>query len=119
MPATGDPFYLEVGRRIQGLRVSKGLTQGQLGQRLNPPVTRASIANLENGRQRLLLHTFVEIAEILDCGLSDLIPAAATFLRDASAQTQVADELERAKVPHEALTRISRQLMMPAKKDKK
>src|SRR5579884_472830 len=41
MPVQPERFYVEVGRRIQGLRSSKGLTQAELGLRLDPPVTRA------------------------------------------------------------------------------
>jgi transcriptional regulator with XRE-family HTH domain len=119
MAPSPDPFYLEVGRRIHGFRGTKGLTQGELGLRLTPPVTRASIANLENGRQRLLLHTFIQIAEILECELGDLVPPGVTSSRGKDLQTEVAGELKRFKIPNQARTRISRQFMMPVKKEKK
>src|SRR5258705_12401951 len=105
MPVLPEPFYLEVGRRIQGLRSSKGLTQAELGLRLDPPVTRASVANLESGRQRLLLHTFVQLAAILDCELRDLVPSSDGRSRDL--QNDVAGELQVLKIPHHARTRIS------------
>ncbi|MPZ20580.1 MAG: helix-turn-helix domain-containing protein [Luteitalea sp.] len=118
MPLAADQFYLEVGRRIQGLRATKGLTQAALGRLLNPPVTRASIANLESGRQGLLLHTFIQITKILECSLSDLIPPTTTARVDIALESQVARELGKAKVPDEARRRISQQFMLPAKKNK-
>jgi transcriptional regulator with XRE-family HTH domain len=117
MSTAANPFYLEVGRRIQGLRVSKGLTQAALGRLLVPPVTRASIANLENGRQGLLLHTFIQITEILECSVSDLIPQRTQAHEDVSVESEVARELGRARVPDDALRRISQQFVLPAKKD--
>lgn len=112
-----ERFYVEVGRRIQGLRSSKGLTQAELGLRLDPPVTRASIANLERGRQRLLLHTFVQLAAILECELRDLVPST-DGERTGDLQSDVAGELQVLKIPHSARTRISRHLMLPVKKGK-
>jgi transcriptional regulator with XRE-family HTH domain len=117
MPVQPERFYIEVGRRIQGLRSSKGLTQAELGLRLDPPVTRASVANLESGRQRLLLHTFVQLAAILECELLDLVPAS-DEARVRDLQSDVAGELQVLKIPHHARTRISRQLMVPLKKGK-
>jgi transcriptional regulator with XRE-family HTH domain len=40
---------------------------------LSPPVTRASIANLELGRQRVLVHTLVQLAHILDVPAAELL----------------------------------------------
>jgi transcriptional regulator with XRE-family HTH domain len=118
MSPAPEPFYVQVGRRIHGLRTGKGLTQAEVGLRLDPPVTRASIANLENGRQRLLLHTFVQIAEILECRLDDLVPAGVSREANGDLQTEVAGELKKYSIPSQARSRISRQLLMPTRKDK-
>lgn len=117
MATAPETFYVEVGRRIQGLRSSKRLTQAELGHRLDPPVTRASIANLENGRQRLLLHTCVQIAEILDCDVADLMPKRRANAGDL--QNEVSGELQTFKIPQQVRTRISRQLMAAEKKAKR
>ena len=68
-----EPFYVELGRRIQQIRAELGMTQEALGQLLHPPVTRASIANLEIGKQRVLAHTLVQIAKALEVSLQDLV----------------------------------------------
>lgn len=69
-----EPFYTEVGQRIQKLRNDKKLSQTALGFLLNPKVTRASIANIETGKQRILAHTLVQLAEALETTLTDLVP---------------------------------------------
>src|SRR5689334_10692445 len=70
-----EPFYRELGRRIRELRISKGLTQEDLGGLLEPPVTRASIANIEMGTQRVLAHTLAQLAEHLGTTLQELTPS--------------------------------------------
>lgn len=70
-----ETFYLELGRRVQRLRLRQGMTQEQLGHLLVPRVTRASITNLEAGKQRVLAHTLVQLAEILEVPLQELVPA--------------------------------------------
>jgi transcriptional regulator with XRE-family HTH domain len=69
-----EPFYEELGKRLQGFRKLANLTQADLGGRLHPPLTRASMANIENGKQRVLAHTAVELAEVLDVGVEQLLP---------------------------------------------
>jgi len=71
---TIEPFYEALGLRIQKAREHQKMTQAQLGFLLNPPSTRASIANIENGKQRVLLHTFVQLAKHLGLRIQDLIP---------------------------------------------
>lgn len=71
---TVEPFYKVLGQRVQRLRNKQGMTQEKLGGLLDPTVTRASIANIESGKQRVMAHTLVQLADALQTGLSDLIP---------------------------------------------
>ena len=57
-------IYHEIGRRIRRFRKAAGQTQEQLATRIG--VSRASIANIEAGRQNFLLHYVYAIAETLD-----------------------------------------------------
>ena len=50
-----------------------GWPQARLGAALRPPMTRASIANIESGQQRVLLHTAVDVARALDIELHTLL----------------------------------------------
>jgi transcriptional regulator with XRE-family HTH domain len=74
MPAPIEPFYANLGRRIQDLRATRGVTQEELGSRLETKMTRASIANIESGKQRVYAHTLIEIARALDTSLHELLP---------------------------------------------
>ena len=85
MEPANDLFYRELGQRIRTFRTEQGLTQAALGLRLCPPVTRAAIANVENGKQRVLAHTLVQLAQILRVEIHRLLP---TFLRPRSAIAQ-------------------------------
>jgi len=67
-----ERFYAEVGGRIRATRETCGLTQQALATQVT--LTRASIANIEKGRQQILLHTLVDIAEALHVEISRLIP---------------------------------------------
>lgn len=64
-------FYRHVGQTIARLRRGK-MTQKELSDRLT--LSRTSLANIERGRQQLLLHHAVQIAEALDVDLTELVP---------------------------------------------
>jgi DNA-binding XRE family transcriptional regulator len=116
MSPQAEPFYVEVGRRIHSLRVGMKLKQADLALKLEPPVTRASIANLENGRQRLLLHTAAQIAGILECQISDLVPSIAP-LNASSGAADLQQELKNHKIPGSARTRIGRRLLISSRRN--
>ena len=88
-----EPFYIDVGNRIRTYRTGLGLTQDQLGRLLIPPTSRVSIANVESGKQRILSHTLVQIAEALKVEPADLLRIEP--LGPASIQNNhaIADEL--------------------------
>lgn len=69
-------IYIEIGRAISVRRRTFKLTQADLAQRVG--ISRASIANIEVGRQRLLVHQLYLLAAALE--LDDphmLMPMAA------------------------------------------
>lgn len=69
-----EPFYVALGSNIQSARDRIKMTQAQLGKSLVPPSTRASIANIENGKQRVLAHTLVQLARALETEIGKLLP---------------------------------------------
>lgn len=97
MKAGIEAFYTELGRRIQHFRTQRSLTQEQLGRALKPQVTRASIANLETGKQRVLAHTLVQLAQALEVPLQDLVldveHRAAESWRQGDIESELAQEL--------------------------
>jgi transcriptional regulator with XRE-family HTH domain len=70
-----EPFYVVLGSQIRKSREHRKMTQRELGHSLEPPSTRASIANIENGKQRVLAHTLSQLARSLDVDVRELIPA--------------------------------------------
>jgi len=64
-------FYRDVGRRVRDARKKSGMTQQSLASKVS--LSRASITNLEMGRQKLMLHTLVDIASELHVSPDDLI----------------------------------------------
>jgi DNA-binding XRE family transcriptional regulator len=86
-----DDLYRELGRKIRQARERQGhkLSQGTLAQRLG--ISRASMVNIEAGRQHAPLHLLWQIAELLGSDLTLLIPS-----RDELLATSNTVELEKA-----------------------
>ena len=57
-------IYREVGRNIRRYRAGAHRTQAQLASEIG--ISRASLANMEAGRQQVLLHHLYAIADVLD-----------------------------------------------------
>ena len=57
-------IYREVGRNIKRYRRSVFMTQAQLSVEIG--ISRSSLANIEAGRQQLLVHHLYAIADALD-----------------------------------------------------
>ncbi|WP_053961256.1 helix-turn-helix domain-containing protein [Sulfobacillus thermosulfidooxidans] len=68
-----DWMYPRIGHRIRELRESHGLTQGQLAEQVN--LTRTSIVNIEQGRQKVMIHTLYQLAMVFNVPVADLLPA--------------------------------------------
>jgi transcriptional regulator with XRE-family HTH domain len=88
-----EPFYETLGSHIQQARERRKMTQERLGRALTPPSTRASIANIENGKQRVLVHTLAQLADTLDVKIETLMPANQPA--KAPSQRDVERELKR------------------------
>lgn len=65
-------FYQELGRRIREARKKGHLTQEALASKI--ALTRATVTNIEKGRQQLLVHTLVGIADALGIPPESLLP---------------------------------------------
>ena len=103
-----EGFYRQLGGEIRQRRQERGLTQADIAGRVVPPVTRASIANLELGHQRVLAHTLVQLAEIFDVPVGELLSSAPAPAADWNA---VVDALQTAlKLPRTRAERLARRL---------
>lgn len=74
---TLEPIYQEAGKRIVGWRKHRGLSQAQLAEKIG--LTRASLTNIEVGKQRVQIHTLVKICRALDIGMAAIVSADMGF----------------------------------------
>lgn len=99
-----------LGRRIQQLRKQRGLTQEELGARLAPQLSRASIANIESAKQRVLAHSLAQIAESLEVSPDDLMRERPSRV-DKGGKQQVQAQLQhRLKLSPRELKQLTRKL---------
>lgn len=73
-PSNLSVLYRSIGEAVRGRRRSMGLTQQNLADMLG--ISRASLANIEVGRQRLLVHQLCNLAHVLDQDVQVLLPKA-------------------------------------------
>jgi len=78
--------YRLIGERIRDERRKQGLTQEELAHRVG--LKRASITNVEQGRQKLLVHTLIDIANSLKTS-----PKRFLSIFDADAAPTIPDDL--------------------------
>jgi transcriptional regulator with XRE-family HTH domain len=69
---TPESIYTHVGAMIKAKRKGMKLTQSELAGQLM--ISRASLANIECGRQRVLVHQLYAFAAALQLAPSDLLP---------------------------------------------
>lgn len=75
-----DEIYKAFGRSVAARRRELDLTQAKLAARVG--MSRASIANIESGRQNVLLHHVYSLASALAVAkLADILPAPVRPIR--------------------------------------
>lgn len=62
-----------VGKRIQEIRISKGLSQVDLVGKINGNIDTTNISRIESGRTNPTLYTLNRIAEALEVPLTELV----------------------------------------------
>ena len=66
-------LYRRLGREVAKRRQELGLTQSDVAEKLG--LSRASLANLENGRQRIMVHQLFALVNALKLkSILDLVP---------------------------------------------
>lgn len=69
-----DALYAEFGRLVRNHRLRLKLTQDQIAERVG--LSRTSITNIEQGRQKILLHQLFLLADALNVSREALLPSA-------------------------------------------
>lgn len=68
-----ETLYKEIGKRIRETRELKNINQEELANSIG--LSRTSITNIEKGRQKLLVHTLINIAKELSIDVETLLPS--------------------------------------------
>ena len=71
-----DPIYKHIGAVIKSRRKTLGMKQETLAGRLS--ISRGSLANVETGRQSVLVHQLYKFADALELTPVDLLPQPST-----------------------------------------
>ena len=109
-----EPFYKDLGKAIQRAR-GTGISQTKLGNLLVPKVTRACIANIESGKQRVLVHRLVQIADALKVPLATLLVSG--IAKEAFPSESLARELkEQLNIPAERIKSLTSKIKRSIKK---
>ncbi len=74
-------FYAELGKLIKAARIKENIKQETLSKDLGF-VSRISIVNIESGKQKIQLHTLLEISNILKVSMKDLLPPIETIRKE-------------------------------------
>lgn len=85
-----EPVYARFGHDIQRLRRQRKLSQTDLARLIDPSgdrLSRSSIANIENGKQRVALHLLLDFARALRVDPRDLIPPQPSGVPDIVERT--------------------------------
>lgn len=77
-----DPLYQHIGAVVKARRKKLELTQEDLAGQLG--ISRGSLANIETGRQNILVHQLYRMAASLGLAPTDLLPAPASDRATAS-----------------------------------
>lgn len=91
-------LYQALGERLRGIRMASAssgrrLTQADLASLVG--LERTSITNIENGTQKVPLHTLMRICESLGTSVCDVIPSVNDVRQRASRKPAERDEVVR------------------------
>jgi transcriptional regulator with XRE-family HTH domain len=75
-----EHVYRVIGSRVRAARRKKRWNQADLADAVG--LTRSSIANVEAGRQRLLVHATLRVADALEVPIDSLLPTAEEITRN-------------------------------------
>jgi transcriptional regulator with XRE-family HTH domain len=87
-----DRIYHQIGVAIRVKRKSLSLTQHMLAARLG--ISRAALANIETGRQKVFVHYLYSLAEALEMKPHELLPLLSEHEPADSAQLPLPEGLK-------------------------
>lgn len=91
-PVNGiEPIYVAIGQRVMEERHKAGWTQHDLACQVG--LARTSVANVELGRQRLMLHHVLAFSDVLSIPPGELLGAGIAVHNADATRKQLRDEI--------------------------
>jgi DNA-binding XRE family transcriptional regulator len=81
-----DAIYEELGKQIRAARVKANVKQETLADYLN--LSRVSISNIEAGKQKIQLHTLLDMTKYLSMNIFEVFSALLPLLTDKISANQ-------------------------------
>ncbi len=69
-----DKFYISIGEAIKIARTNIDMSQASLAEKIN--MSRASIVNIEKGRQSPPIHLLWQLSRLLKVSIIDFLPSS-------------------------------------------
>jgi transcriptional regulator with XRE-family HTH domain len=115
-----EDVYVGIGAMIRTRRRGLDLSQGELAQTLG--LSRSTLANIESGRQRILVHQMLALAAALETTVAELLPLPQATkaislpknLNDVQA-AQVTNFIDAVQVPRTSSPTLSRDNTRPSR----
>lgn len=104
-----DALYRRFGELVRQHRTNAGLTQEEVGSRVD--LSRTSITNIEKGRQKVLLHQLFSLAAAFETSPASLLPEALQTHRAA----EIEHKLRKESPTENELDWIKRVIQSPSK----
>jgi transcriptional regulator with XRE-family HTH domain len=92
-----DELYITIGQLIRRRRENRGLPQQKVADEIG--LSRASVTNIEAGRQRIFLDQLVAICRVLEIELSDVQSVlAGSVTGDANSSPGDSEAIEKIRI---------------------
>jgi transcriptional regulator with XRE-family HTH domain len=96
-----EPIYQRLGAAVLELRTEAGWTQQDLAGQIG--LTRASVANVETGRQRLMLHQIEALADVFNVSIGRLLGVAIDTATESERVKKLRSDLAEARADKASL----------------
>jgi transcriptional regulator with XRE-family HTH domain len=88
-------IYVKIGRKLKDLRETEGLKQSEVADKVG--LTRSSIANIEQGRQKIQIDTLYDLAYLYKVSPIELLPTFSE-LSEYEEQQEAIEEKDKNKI---------------------
>lgn len=81
-----NSFYQKLGENIRSVRDEKKVKQETLANHLG--FTRISISNIETGKQKIQLHSLIQLSDYLQVPIENLLPSPRQVMKEINSKIE-------------------------------